>query len=59
MADDPLDNMRFRAAQCRRLANSATNRELLEFLLHSAEQIELDIARLEAERLERSGGSAT
>ena len=57
MGEDPLDNMRFRAAQCRRLAKSATNRELLEFLLNSAEQIELDIAQLEAERLERSGSS--
>ena len=58
MGDDPLDNMRFRAAQCRRLANSATNRELLEFLLNSAEQIELDIAQLEAERQKRSGDQA-
>ena len=59
MGEDPLDNMRFRAAQCRRLAKSATNRELLEFLLNSAEQIELDIAQLQAERLERSGSSET
>ena len=59
MGVDPLDNMRFRAAQCRRLAKSATNRELLEFLLNSAEQIELDIAQLEAERLERSGSGET
>lgn len=54
MGDDPLENMRDRAAQCRRLANSATNRELLEFLQNSAEQIELDIAKLEAEREGRS-----
>jgi hypothetical protein len=59
MGVDPLDTRRFRAAQCRRLANSATNRELLEFLLNSAEQIELDIAQLEAERLARSGSGET
>ena len=54
MGEDPLDNMRERAAQCRRLAHSATNRELLEFLQNSAEQIEVDIAKLEAERRGRS-----
>jgi hypothetical protein len=58
MGDDPLDNMRARAAQCRRLAKSATNRELLDFLLNSAAEIESDIARLEAERQERSGDRA-
>lgn len=54
MGADPLENMRFRAEQCRRLAKSATNRELLDFLLNSAQQIELDIAKLEAERQGRS-----
>lgn len=58
MGDDPLDNMRERAAQCRRLANSATNRELLGFLTDSAREIEEDIARLEAERRGRSDGQA-
>lgn len=58
MGDDPLDNMRARAAQCRRLANSATNRELLEFLLNSAAEIESDIVRLEQERKQRSADSA-
>ena len=58
MGDDPLDNMRERAAQCRRLANSATNRELLDFLTNSAREIEEDIARLEAERRGRSDGQA-
>ena len=58
MGEDPLENMRFRAAQCRRLAKSATNRELLEFLQNSAEQIELDIAKLEAEREGRSARGA-
>ena len=52
MGEDPLENMRFRAAQCRRLANSATNKELLDFLTNSAREIEEDIARLEA-RLQR------
>jgi hypothetical protein len=54
MGEDPLENMRFRAAQCRRLAKSATNRELLDFLVNSAQQIEIDIAQLEAERQNRS-----
>ena len=58
MGEDPLENMRERAAQCRRLANSATNRELLDFLTNSARDIEEDIARLEAERRGRSDGQA-
>ena len=58
MGEDPLENMRERAAQCRRLANSATNRELLEFLTNSAREIEEDIARLEAERRGRSDAQA-
>ena len=56
MGEDPLENMRYRAAQCRRLANSATTRELLEFLENSARDIELDIARLEDEWQKRSDG---
>jgi len=58
MGEDPLENMRERAAQCRRLANSATNRELLDFLTNSAREIEEDIARLEAERRGRSDAQA-
>ena len=58
MGEDPLENMRERAAQCRRLANSATNRELLDFLTNSARDIEEDIARLEAERRGRSDAQA-
>lgn len=58
MGEDPLENMRSRAAQCRRLANSATNKELLDFLVNSAEQIEIDIAQLEAERQKRSDDQA-
>ena len=58
MGEDPLENMRERAAQCRRLANSATNRELLDFLTNSARDIEEDIARLVAECRGRSDGQA-
>ena len=58
MGEDPLENMRERAAQCRRLANCATNRELLDFLTNSAREIEEDIARLEAERRGRSDAQA-
>ena len=58
MGEDPLENMRFRAAQCRRLANSATNQELLDFLTNSAREIEEDIARLEAERQSRPDSQA-
>ena len=58
MGDDPLENMRCRAAQCRRLAKSATNKELFDFLVNSAQQIEIDIAQLEAERQNRSDDQA-
>ena len=58
MGDDPLENMRYRAAQCRRLAKSATNKELIDFLVNSAQQIEIDIAELEAERQQRSDDQA-
>jgi hypothetical protein len=57
MGEDPIENMRFRAAQCRRLANSATTRELLDFLINSAEEIEADIVRLQKEREGRSKNS--
>ena len=57
MGEDPIENMRFRAAQCRRLANSATTRELLDFLINSAEEIEADIVRPQQEREGRSNNS--
>ena len=47
--EDPLviENMRGRAAQCRRLANAILDRRAAETLLKMAEEIEADIQRLE------------
>ena len=47
--EDPLviENMRGRAAQCRRLANAILDRRAADVLLKMAEEIEADIKRLE------------
>ena len=50
MTDDPLDHMRQRIAMCRRLAASTTDRQVAMELRKMADQGELDLARLEAER---------
>ena len=42
-----VDNMRARAAQCRRLAGALTDRTAAAVLLKMAEDVEADIARLE------------
>jgi hypothetical protein len=47
--EDPviIENMRGRAAQCRRLANAILDRPAAETLRRMAEEIEADIRRLE------------
>ena len=47
--EDPvvIENMRGRAAQCRRLANAILDRRAAEVLLKMATEIEADIKRLE------------
>lgn len=50
MSDDPLQNMRERIERCRRLAEYANDPRTTEALLQMAEQGEIDLARLLAER---------
>ena len=54
MSDDPLDHMRERIARCRRLAQYINDPRTTEALLEMAEQGEADLARLLAEREQRS-----
>ena len=42
-----IDNMRARAAQCRRLAKAINDQHAATVLLKMAEEVEADIARLE------------
>ena len=49
MGDDPLENMRERASQCRRLSSLTHDQAMAQQLRAWAEEIEVDIARLEAE----------
>jgi hypothetical protein len=44
---DVLENMRGRAARCRRLARSILDKEAADVLNALAEEIEADISRLE------------
>jgi len=53
MSDDPLERMRARIAQCRRLAASTTDARTRDVLLQMAEEGEVDLKRLAAERAER------
>ena len=48
--DDPIENMRARVTQCRRLAATIMDDRATEALLKMASDIEADIIRLEAER---------
>lgn len=53
MSDDPLSHMRERIERCRRLAKYVNDPRTTEALLDMAEQGEVDLARLIAEREER------
>lgn len=50
MSDDPLDHMRERIERCRRLAKYVNDPRTTEALIQMAEQGEIDLARLIAER---------
>lgn len=50
MAIDPLDNMKRRAEQCRRMAQITHDEKMRWQLLDWANEIEADIVRLSAER---------
>ena len=53
MGDDPLENMKERASQCRRLSSLTHDQAMAQQLRAWAEEIEVDIARLEAELREK------
>ena len=53
MSDDPLDHMRERVRKCRELAKFVNDPRTTETLLQMAEQGELDLAQLIAERESR------
>lgn len=48
MGDNPIENMRARAEQCRRLSDHMHDRKMAEQLRTWAREIEADIRRLEA-----------
>ena len=54
MSDDPLDHMRERIERCRRLAKYVTDQRTTEALREMAEQGEINLARLIAEREARA-----
>ena len=55
MGEDALQNMRERIERCRRLAEYANDPRTTEALLQMAEEGEVDLARLRAERAKRNG----
>jgi hypothetical protein len=57
MSDDPLDHMRESITQCRQLPKFVNDPRTTETLLQMAEQGEIDLAQLIAER-ENRGQSA-
>jgi hypothetical protein len=59
MSKDPLDGMRARISQCRRLANSTTDARARDALNQMAEEGEADLRRLEAERAAHEQTSQT
>lgn len=55
MGEDPIENMRARAEQCRRLSDHIHDREMAAQLRAWAADIDADIQRLEAERQRQAG----
>jgi hypothetical protein len=55
VGDDPLQNMRERASQCRRLSSLTHDQAMAQQLRQWAEEIERDIDRLEAELANKGG----
>jgi hypothetical protein len=56
VSDDPLVHMRERIDRCRRLATYINDARTTAELLEMAEQGEIDLARLLAERVDRTAG---
>lgn len=56
MGEDPIENMRARAEQCRRLSDHIHDRQMQEQLRTWAAEIDADIRRLEAELHHKRGG---
>lgn len=54
MDDDPLDNMRARVEQFRRLADLTHDGEMSLKLRHWADEIQTDLRSLEAERRDKA-----
>lgn len=54
MADDPLNQMRQRIEQCRRLADMILDPKAKAILRQMAGEVEADLAKLLAERAERN-----
>ncbi|HEY1144367.1 MAG TPA: hypothetical protein VGE68_10120 [Sphingomicrobium sp.] len=52
--EDPLSHIQDRIDLCRRLASSTTDREVAKVLAQMANEGEADLAKLRAERDERS-----
>lgn len=50
MAENPIENMRRRVAQCQRLASAINDKEAAAILLNMAAEIESDIRAIEAQR---------
>ena len=50
MSDDPLDHMRQRIEMCRRLARNVSDKETSQMLRDMADQGEIDLEKLLAER---------
>lgn len=55
MCDDRMDYLRERVARCRRLLDYVTDEQIAAALRNMAEEGELDIKRLEAERRKGRG----
>lgn len=56
MSVDPIERMRERVAQCRRLATQITDPRTITILRQMADEGEADIKRLEGERGNRDSG---
>lgn len=54
--DPPIDRMRARARQLRRMIDMAHDPRMIEMLRAMAEEIEVDVDRLEMERKDRPDG---
>jgi hypothetical protein len=54
VGQETIENMRSRVEKCRRLATMTNDARVAEVLRQMAEEVEADIAMLEAEELDRT-----